>query len=104
MADQLIVKAYGGPDAGKLVSLDEGVVRHVVYDESITAPFVAPYQRAPAMSQFPYLLVHTSDGSSALVPERDNDLLTAFRENAADPGARESDVLSVEVQRRGLDF
>jgi hypothetical protein len=104
MADQLIVRAYGGPDADKLVLLDEGAVRHVVYDENVTAPFVAPYQRVPAMSQFPYLLVHTSDGSSALVPERDTDLLLAFQENAANPGARESDVLSVEVQRRGLDF
>ncbi|MBB3693154.1 hypothetical protein [Sphingomonas sp. BK580] len=104
MPGQVTVMAYGGPAAGTLVSLDEGVLRYVVYDERITAPFVAPHQQAPAMSQFPYLLVHTSDGINALVPERDNDLLLAFQQSAASHGARESDVLSVEVQRRGLDF
>ncbi|MBB3349124.1 hypothetical protein [Sphingomonas sp. BK069] len=104
MLGQLTVMAYGGPAAGTLVSLDEGAVRHVVYDERITAPFVAPHHQAPAMSRFPYVLVHTSDGISALVPERDNDLLLAFQQNAASLGARESDVLSVEVHRRGLDF
>jgi len=84
---------FGGPLGGTMRSVKAGVTSYRHIDRS-----------RPGSPVFTYVLIEEPGGTFAFVPEDDDDLRQAFLSASGEPGDRETETLSVEIQRRGLDF
>lgn len=84
---------FGGPQGGTLASVKAGATMLSVRDPTHVQGV-----------RYGYVLVDGSDGRKVFVPENDHCLRTAFLTASGEPGSREIETLSVERQRRGLDF
>jgi hypothetical protein len=84
---------FGGPLGGTLRRVRVGVTtyRHVG-------------RSRPGSPVFTYVLVEEPGGTFAFVPEDDECSRQAFLSASGEPGDRETETLSAEIQRRGLDF
>jgi hypothetical protein len=104
MSELWTFRAYGGPDAGKLVQVLPGERSHWTPCTGVIATYVAPGEPVPDIPMYGYRLVAGAGGGLAFVPENNQDLREAFLSASGEPGDRETETLAAEIQRRGLDF
>lgn len=104
MSEVSMYPAYGGPDGGNLVQVRTGRRTHLSDPDDSRAYSITQDASAPQTTRFRYRLVASADGGNALVPEDDNELRRAFFSASGEPGDRETETLSVEIQRRGLEI
>lgn len=84
---------YGGPQGGTLARVRNGETRYSWFDRL--------NRDEP---RYWYTLVSDAAGGSAFVPEDDDALRQAFLSASGEPDDRETETLSAEIQRRGLEI